>query len=159
METRTYTKRREMLDWADIQANLTNSMVVCVPVAIILACRKFIATRGLYRTTYVKSYVSAHEYEIPSVADFDVWREVVSQFLEDTTIMDCADLITELQNIVTAITAQTAVLSAVNVKLSDLSDLGSLPTMQGQSETNLNDVEEQLNEIISQMGGTEVTLT
>lgn len=160
METRRYTRRREMLDWTTIQDNLADEVIVCAPIAIFLICRKFLRTRAKWRTTYVKSYVNEQFYEIPSRIEFDGLSDAIDAFLEETTNMaTCDQIVTELTNIVAQITAVNTTLAAVNTTLAAM-DLGPLTNLNNLPVAgDFNDIEEELNAIIAVLGGTEVTLS
>lgn len=160
METRQYSKRREMVDWAQIVPLLGQSTLICVPLSIVPILRKFCHTRAKWRTTYVKSYISTQTYEIPTLAEFNALEADIDLFLEETNDMaECQQITTELANIVAKLSDIEAKLNTQNTILtamdfSGLSNLANIPVAE-----DFNDIEEQLNEIVQQMGGDPVTLS
>lgn len=105
-ETRKYTKagRRDIISGVEILGKGSESALICAPIAAIDIARKLVRNRGYWRTTYAMAYGDS-SYTLPTPSEMDSIEEILNEFLEATTLMDCGDLITELDDIEQAITA------------------------------------------------------
>lgn len=105
-ETRPYTRagRRNIIDGVDLLSKSGSDVLICVPQISLEAARIFLAQRGLWRTSYAMAYGDS-DYTIPTVEEFEPIEQAISQFLEDTTLMNCTDLATELAAISDGIAA------------------------------------------------------
>ncbi len=105
-DTRKYTKagRRDIISGSEILAKGGASALICAPIAAFDVARKLVRNRGYWRTTYAMAYGDA-SYTLPTPGEMELIEEILNEFLEATTLMDCGDLITELDDIEQAITA------------------------------------------------------
>lgn len=103
-ETRKYTKagRRNILNANSLVAKSGEYTVVCAPISALEIARAFLRQRGLWRTSYAVSY-GDNEYTLPDDETMAVIEQMILEFLEVTTQMDCNDLVTELSAIEQAI--------------------------------------------------------
>lgn len=105
-DKRSYSRagRRDIISASDLLAKTGEYALICLPVPALEIARIMVRNRGYWRTSYADTY-GEHFYTLPDMADFDVITGFLDEFLEGTTVMDCNDFISELNDIEAAITA------------------------------------------------------
>lgn len=98
----TQANRRNLVDYVNFFANSGEYVLLCTNRAVLDVARLFLKTRGLWRTTYATSY-DDNGYFLPDDSQMDTIDELISEFLEDTNIMNCDDFLSELSSIEAAI--------------------------------------------------------
>jgi hypothetical protein len=96
--------RRAIIHFPTLASKSTEYVLLCVNRAIVDVARVFIRERGLWPSSYAASYDDSG-YTSLSVGDLDVLDALISEFLEDTSDMNCNDFINGLTAIATAITS------------------------------------------------------
>ena len=106
-ETRSYNAtKRQLIDYNHLVNNLGEKTIVCIDKGILSVARVFLSTRGLWRSSYVTGYAD-NFYYIPNSAEFDQIDSAIADFLVETEMGLCEDLLTAIQDIPAAI-RQTA---------------------------------------------------
>lgn len=95
---------RTLINFQNVLSRLQTEgdVLLCVPVAVVDIIRKLVRDRGMWRTTYADN-VGEIGYEMPTEAEFEPVREALSEFLEDTSTMNCSDFLGALNGIAAAI--------------------------------------------------------
>lgn len=93
-----YSNTRVLIGLTEFLEDIGESTLICVNKGVLGALRVLIRSYGLRQINWVDTHTLAG-YTTPSPANFDIIDEKISEFLEETNMTTCDDLVTALQSI------------------------------------------------------------
>jgi hypothetical protein len=90
--------RRSILNASNLVSQVGEDVLICAPIGAFLIARKFLADRGTWRTNYALSYDDGGYY-LPDDDTMATIEQMINEFLEATSDMNCTDLTSALDDI------------------------------------------------------------
>jgi len=95
---RNYHQTRVLIDYAEFIAKSSDDTLICVNQGVLGAIRVLVRTYGLRNINWVTAY-GASGYTSPDAVQQDKIDELVSEFLGDTEMSTCSDLVAAINNL------------------------------------------------------------